>query len=322
MQSILVTGAAGFIGSHTVEALLDKGHSVVGLDCLDPYYAVERKRANLAEVREHARASAFSFVEGDIRNTELVAELFNKHAFDSVVHLAALAGVRASADEPLRYADVNVGGTTNLLENARKAAKPPRFIMASTSSAYGNSLASPFLEDDHADRPLAPYPATKRSAELMGHAYHHLYALDVTVLRFFTVYGARGRPDMLALKVLESMFGGPAVPLFDNGVLKRDWTYVLDTVAGIVAATDKRLGYEIINLGRGEPVLVSEFIQELETLTGHKANLFASKKPASDVDSTCADLTKAQRLLGYSPKISVREGVSLLVDWYKARVLK
>src|SRR6187551_1804339 len=267
-RTFLVTGAAGFIGSHTAIRLLERGDHVLGLDNFNDYYDPARKRANLQDVQTAAKAHGkFTFIEGDIRNRALLAELFQTHALSGVAHLAAMAGVRSSVEDPWLYYECNLTGTLNLLDAAHRF-NNPNFVFASTSSAYGNTKIIPFVETDSADRPLAPYPASKRAAELLGHAYHHLYGLDFTALRFFTVYGPRGRPDMLTYKLVDAIRTGKDLTLFDGGRMLRDWTYVADTAAGVVAAAERRLGYEIINLGRGEPVLVSDFIATFERLTG------------------------------------------------------
>ena len=318
-KTVLVTGAAGFIGSHSAAALLRRGDTVVGLDNLNDYYDPVRKRANLAEIEAGPGSNRFRFVHGDIRDRRLVEELFSGTRFDAIVHLAAMAGVRASIDDPWLYSDVNLTGTLNLLDATARHGKP-NFVFASTSSAYGNTKVIPFVESDTADRPLAPYPASKRAAELMGHSYHHIQGVDFTALRFFTVYGPRGRPDMMAFKVLESIRVGREVPLYNNGQMHRDWTFVDDIVAGVVAAADVRLGYEIVNLGRGEPVLLADFVQAIEELAGKKARLVPAPMMDADVAFTRADVTKANRLLGYSPRISVGDGVRAFYEWYQSAI--
>jgi len=317
VNSVLVTGAAGFIGSHVVEALLARGCFVVGLDNFNDYYAPARKRANSAETAAAPNAKSLRAVEGDIRDRALLQRLFEEHRPDAVVHLAAMAGVRASQLNPWLYYDVNLTGTLNLLE-ATRAFGLPNFVFASTSSVYGNTTTLPFIETDCADRPLAPYPASKRSAELLGHAYHHLYKLDFTALRFFTVYGPRGRPDMMAHKVLDSVHSGTELPLYNDGAMHRDWTFVSDIVDGVVRAIDRRLGFEALNLGRGEPVLVKDFVLEIERLAGRKANLVPAPMMDADVAYTFADISKAHALLGYAPRISVTDGVERLFRWYRS----
>ena len=319
-RTILVTGAAGFIGSHTAVRLLERGDHVVGLDNLNDYYDPARKRANLEEVqRSAAQSGQFTFIEGDIRNRALLGELFGKHEFSGIAHLAAMAGVRTSVEDPWLYCDVNLTGTLNLLDAARLN-KNPNFVLASTSSAYGNTKLVPFIETDPADRPLAPYPASKRAAELIGHSYHHMHGTDFTALRFFTVYGPRGRPDMMAYKLLESMRTGQSMPLFNGGNMYRDWTFVGDIVSGVVAAVDRRLGYEVINIGRGEPVLVVDFVKSLEKLAGKSAPLTSEPMMKADVSYTFANIDKAKRLLDYNPQVSVEEGVKRFYDWFKAAV--
>lgn len=314
---VLVTGAAGFIGSHTAATLLTRGDEVVGLDNLNDYYAPARKRQNLDVVAEHAKApGAFEFVKGDLRDRDTIDRLFEQHDFDAVINLAAMAGVRVSVENPWLYLDVNLTGTLNLLEAIRKCARKANFVFASTSSVYGRTETVPFVETDLADRPLAPYPSSKRSAEMLGFTYHHLHGLDFTALRFFTVYGPRGRPDMMAYKVLDSAFGGDEVPYYNAGQMHRDWTFVSDIVAGIVSAADRRLGYEIINLGRGEPVLLADFVEVLEELAGKKAKLNPAPMSDADVAYTYANVDKARRLLDYAPSVRVEDGIRQFFDWY------
>jgi UDP-glucuronate 4-epimerase len=318
-QPLLVTGAAGFIGGHVAEALLRRGDTVVGVDNLHPYYSPDRKRANLTEVAR-TPAGRFTFVEADVRDRAAMAALFERYQFAAVVHLAAMAGVRASLDDPHLYYEVNLTGTLNLLEAARLH-RTGNFVFASTSSAYGNTRQIPFVETDPCAAPLAPYAASKRAAELLGYTYHHVHGLNFTALRFFTVYGPRGRPDMMAYKVLENIFAGQKVPLFNQGQLHRDWTYVDDIVCGVVAAADRPLGYEIMNLGRGEPVLLADFVALLERQAGRKAHLVQAAMPDTDMAYTYADISKARRLLGYEPRTSVAEGVGKFWQWYQQAVL-
>lgn len=323
-STVLVTGSAGFIGSHVVDALLARGDAVVGLDSLDPYYDPARKRANVAEsLRAAPDPAAYTFVEGDVRDRAGLARLFTEHRFDAVVHMAAMAGVRASVDDPHLYVDVNLVGTLNLLEEARRASASLRsFVFASTSSVYGNTTVIPFIETDTCDRPLAPYPASKRAAELLGHAYHHLHRVPFTAVRLFTVYGPRGRPDMMAYKLLDNMFHGRPVPLYDGGRLVRDWTYVGDIAAGIVLAVDRPLGFEVVNLGCAEPVLLADFVRKMEDEAGRKTNLVDAPMQDADVAHTHADIGKARRLLGYEPRVRVDEGIAAFWRWYREAVLE
>lgn len=309
----MLTGAAGFIGSHTAERLLQLGDTVIGLDNLNPYYSPAIKRENLHALLDHP---AFTFVQGDIRDEGLLRRLFATHTFDSVIHLAAMAGVRASVEAPEYYFDVNVGGTLKLLEAARRSSRP-QFVFASTSSAYGKTERVPFKESDNADRPLAPYPASKRSAELLGHAYHHMHGLHFTAVRFFTVYGPRNRPDMLPYLVMDSIRRGKPFPLYNGGDMFRDWTYVDDIVSGVVSASRRHLGYEIINLGRGEPIHLGHFVDTLGALAGASANYHAAPMPPADVQTTFASIDKARRLLDYEPKVGVEEGVRRFFEWYE-----
>jgi UDP-glucuronate 4-epimerase len=313
---ILVTGAAGFIGSHAAIAFIERGDRVVGLDNLNDYYDPARKRANLAEISATpGAAECFTFIEGDIRDRALVRRLFSEWSFTAVAHLAAMAGVRVSVDDPWLYYETNLTGTLNLLDASHQNSKP-NFVLASTSSAYGNTKQVPFVETDSADRPLAPYPASKRAAELLGHSYHHIQGLDFTALRFFTVYGPRGRPDMLAYKILDAMRLGQSMPLYNGGQMHRDWTFVSDIVQGVVTATDRRLGYEVINIGRGEPVLLADFVRNLEALAGGRAPVTSEPMMRADVSHTYADISKARKLLDYEPKVSVADGVQQFFDWY------
>lgn len=315
--SILVTGAAGFIGSHVSQALLARGERVVGLDNLNSYYDPARKLANLAEID----APNFVFHQGDLREPGLVESLCQRENIDAVAHLAAMAGVRASVDEPHLYYEVNLTGTLNVLEAARRH-RLRQVVLASTSSVYGSTTRIPFLETDPCDRPLAPYAASKRAVEMLAYTYHHLFGLNITPLRFFTVYGPRGRPDMMPYKVLDNIFLGREVPLYNQGQMRRDWTHVRDIVQGVVAALDRPLGYEIINLGRGEPMLVADFISAIEKATGRQANLIPAPLPDTDVAITFADITKARNLLGYEPRLSVEEGVRDFWQWYRQAILR
>ena len=319
MKSVLVTGAAGFIGSHTVEALLDRGDFVVGLDnfehCGDP----RRKRRNVAELMRHAGAERFVLCEADVRDGDALQTLCQRHRFDAIVHLAALAGVRESIRHSRRYFDVNVNGSVCLLE-AAKDVGVGSFVFASTSSVYGDSELSPFAETQACDRPLSPYAASKRAVELLGAAYHHLHQLSFTALRFFTVYGPRNRPDMMAYKLLESIVHGKRVPLYDRGNLRRDWTFVKDIARGVVRAVDCQLGYQIINLGRGHAVWLRDFVSTLEELAGGRANLIHEPAPAADMPHTHARIDRARELLGYVPQTDVREGARALWQWYLTEV--
>ncbi|MCL4803069.1 MAG: GDP-mannose 4,6-dehydratase [Anaerolineae bacterium] len=313
-MSLLVTGAAGFIGSHLAEQLCRRGDTVIGLDNFNDYYAPARKRAN---ERRLAAYPNFRMVEADIRDRERMFELFATEKIDAVAHLAAMAGVRNAVTHPDLYVNVNLNGTQNLLDAARAAGGVRNFVFASTSSVYGNTTQIPFIETDPCDRPLQPYAAAKRAAEILGFSYHHLFSLNFTVLRFFTVYGPNGRPDMMAYLLADSIMKGKEIPLYDNGHMYRDWTFVDDTVNGVIAAIDRPLGYEIINLGRGEPVLLRHFVEIMEQLSGRKANVVPTPRLAADFARNEADISKARRLLDFNPSVSVDEGVRQFWEWYQ-----
>ncbi|CUS02853.2 conserved protein of unknown function [Candidatus Promineifilum breve] len=314
-MTILVTGAAGFIGSHTAERLCRRGDTVIGLDNFNDYYDPARKRAN--EQRLNAYPN-FRMVEADVRDRDALFALFAAEKIDAVAHLAAMAGVRDAMKLPALYVNVDLNGTQNVLDAARAAGNVGNFVFASTSSVYGNTTQIPFIETDPCDRPLQPYAAAKRAAEILGHSYHHLFGQNFTALRFFTVYGPHGRPDMMAYLLADSIVKGKEIPLYDNGQMYRDWTFIDDNVSGIVAALDRPLGYEIINLGRGEPVLLKDFVEMMEELSGRKANLVPTPRLAADFVRNVADISKARRLLDYQPSVPVIEGVRRFWEWYQA----
>lgn len=312
-MKILVTGAAGFIGSNLAEKLARRGDAVVGLDNFNDYYDPARKRANEQRLKAYPN---FCMVEADIRDRQAVLALMARERFDAVAHLAAMAGVRNAIANPELYIQVDYNGTQNLMDGAR-AEGVGNFVFASTSSVYGDTKQIPFVESDACDRPLQPYAAAKRAAEMLGFTYHHLFGLNFTVIRFFTVYGPQGRPDMMAYLVADSITKGTPIPLYEGGEMWRDWTFVEDITDGVAAALDRPLGYDIINLGRGEPVLLRDFVAHLEELAGGKANLTPTPKLSADVVRTYADTSKARRLLDYNPKVSVREGVEAFWHWYR-----
>ena len=317
-MTILVTGSAGFIGSHVTQALLARGERVIGLDNLNDYYAPSRKQANLAEIGE---SPGWRFVEGDIRDAETLRALFAAERPDKIIHLAAMPGIPYSMKHPLLYEDVNTRGTLNLLEMAREF-DVKKFVLASTSSIYGETDKIPFVETDPTDKPLAPYPATKKACEVLVYTYHHLYGLQCAVLRFFNVYGPRGRPDMTPCKFAEAIAAGREFTLYDEGRPRRDWTFISDIVSGILAAADADMGYEIFNLGRGQPVLMRDFVTILEKLVGKPARWKNAPLPPTDLPVTFADTTKAQRMLGYSPRVSIEEGLTQFWNWYQSPNLK
>lgn len=312
-MTILITGGAGFVGSHLARALLRRGDRVVALDNFNDYYDPAIKRAN---ARDLAQQPGFTLIEGDIRDTAALETLFHEHGVRRVAHLAAMAGVRESMRQPALYLDVNLTGTFNLLEAARRHGVE-NFVFASTSSVYGETQTLPFVETDAADRPLAAYPASKRAAEILAHTYHHLHQLNVTVLRFFNVYGPAGRPDMMPLRVMNALLDGTEIPLFNGGNLHRDWTYIDDTVQGVIAALDTPLGYEIMNLGVGAPISLREFIDVLEDLSGRMLRTRDVPAPPSDPPITFCDNAKIRRLLGFNPTTRVHDGLAQTWDWFR-----
>ncbi|HLF25989.1 MAG TPA: SDR family NAD(P)-dependent oxidoreductase [Anaerolineae bacterium] len=313
-MKILVTGAAGFIGSHVSERLLRRGESVVALDNFNDYYSPARKRANAASLAAYPHAR---IVEADIRDAAAIDALFAREQFERVVHLGAMANVRYSLKQPALYVDVNIKGTHNLLEAARVHGVQ-HFVLASTSSVYGQTDKLPFVETDPTDRPLAPYPATKKAAEVLAYTSHIAYGLKCRALRFFNVYGPRGRPDMMPYHYTRSILRGEPITVFDAGRPRRDWTYIDDTVDGVVAALDADFDYEIFNLGRGQPIVLSDFIQLIERLTGRAAIIQPAPLPDTEPTVTYSDTSKAARLLDYHPSVSLADGLAQFWEWYKA----
>lgn len=309
----MVTGGAGFIGSHTVDALLARGDEVVCIDDFNDYYSPRSKRQNLTVAQT---SSSFHLYESDIRDFHEMDRIFSIQKPQKVIHLAAMAGVRNSVKFPLLYEEVNVRGTLNLLELASRHAVR-NFVLASTSSVYGASKEIPFKEDNAAMKPLAPYPATKRSCELLAHVYHHLHGLHCTALRFFTVYGPRGRPDMTPYLFTQTISLGREITLYDDGRPQRDFTFIEDIIGGVLATLDADLEYEIINLGNSQPVVMRDFVTIIEDLLTRQAEIVSPPLPATEPPLTYADISKARRLLGYNPTTSVEEGMRHFIDWYQ-----
>jgi len=310
----LVTGAAGFIGSHLCERLTSQGWDVAGLDNFDPFYSEAVKRRNVAGLLSSGK---FELVEGDIRDAECVRSILASGDIDIIVHLAAKAGVRPSIEDPLGYQDVNINGTMVMLESAVKAGIK-KFVFASSSSVYGNNEKVPFSETDNVDFPISPYAATKKAGELLCHTYSHLYGIDMTCLRFFTVYGPRQRPDLAIHKFARLIEAGEAIPVFGDGSMSRDFTYIDDIVDGVVAAMERCSGYEIYNLGESRPVRLDELIAAIEKALGKKAIINRLPEQPGDVKLTYADVTKAQKELGYSPKTEFSAGLARFVRWLRA----
>jgi UDP-glucuronate 4-epimerase len=311
-MNILVTGGAGFIGSHLIEHLLDREDTVVALDNLNDYYDPKIKERN---IQPSLASKNLTFVKGDILDVPLLERVFSENAFDVIVHLAARAGVRPSLMQPILYEEVNCRGTLNLLELARKK-NIRRFVFASSSSVYGNVKTIPFTEDARIDRPVSPYAATKAAGELYCHNYHHLYGISATALRFFTVYGPRQRPDMAIHKFTDLIDRGKPIPFYGDGSTERDYTYYTDIIKGVTASIDRDLGYEIINLGESQTTRLAELVAIIEDKLGKKAILDKQPMQPGDVVMTCADVSKARRLLDYAPSTTVEEGVEKFVEWY------
>ena len=318
---ILVTGGAGFIGSHLIRRLLGRGDRITVLDDFNDFYDPARKRANVAPMLGR---DDYRLVEGDIRNAELVDELFDpaprgdsdRGGFDAVIHLAARAGVRPSLEEPILYEEVNCIGTLNLLEAARRHG-PEVFIFGSSSSVYGINRKVPFSEDDPIDLPISPYATTKRTGELMCFNYHHLYGLKTACLRFFTVYGPAQRPEMAIHKFTDRLAREETIPLFGTGDSRRDYTYVDDIVDGIIASLDLAPGFEIFNLGGAETTRLGDLVRWLAEELAVEPRIEYLPDQPGDVPITYADVSKAQRMLGYAPKVPIREGLRRFVAWYR-----
>jgi len=313
MKTILITGVAGFIGSNTAKKILKNGDHVIGIDNLNDYYRTDWKKQNLDQLKEN---SNFSFHQLDIRDLEALQKITQEENIDVIIHLAARAGVRASIENPLLYEEVNVKGTFNMLELAKEY-QIKQFVFASSSSVYGNQEKTPFSETDSVDHPISPYAATKKAAELIAHTYSHLYGINCIGLRFFTVYGPGGRPDMAPYLFTEAILTDKKIKKFGDGSSRRDYTYIDDIVDGVIAATKLDHPYEIINLGNNTPVSLNQFIQNLEEITNKKMNFDQLEMQPGDVEQTYADISKAQRLLGYQPKTSFKEGLEKFVNWYK-----
>mmetsp|Transcript_13054 Transcript_13054/g.25753 ORF Transcript_13054/g.25753 Transcript_13054/m.25753 type:complete len:478 (-) Transcript_13054:203-1636(-) len=313
---VLVTGGAGFIGSHVAEALLTRGDDVVIVDEVNDYYDKRLKRSNLARLQAGWGKDRLRVYEGDICDEPFITKVFETESPKWIVHLAARAGVRPSIQDPFIYIHSNVNATTRLLELARTHGNES-FVFASSSSVYGGSSAQVFKETDVVDYPVSPYAATKKSCELMAYTYHHLYGLNIAGLRFFTVYGPRGRPDMAPFKFVDRVSRGESIDQYGDGSSARDYTYIDDIVDGVVRSLDTPLGYQIYNLGNGNPVGLRDFIQIVEKATGKKAQINILPDQPGDVPRTAADITKARKLLGYEPKVPFEEGISRLAEWYR-----
>lgn len=313
-MTIFVTGGAGFIGSHLCEHLLARDFRVICLDNFDDFYNPRIKEQNVEGLLKNNK---FRLERGDIRDKDLLKNIFEKNKVDCVVHLAAKAGVRPSIQQPLDYMSVNVDGTVTLLEAMREAGVP-RFVFGSSSSIYGNQVKMPFSETDDVSRPISPYAASKHSGELVSYTYHHLYGMDVACLRFFTVFGPRQRPDLAIHKFTQLALSGQPVPLYGDGGTRRDYTFVADIVQGISKLIDNlEWRYEVFNLGCGSPVTLLEMVQAVEQALGKPLDIRFLDKQPGDVEQTHADIRKANAFFGYQPTVSLQEGVRRFVEWYQ-----
>jgi len=313
-MAILVTGCAGFIGSHFCEKLLKEKYEVVGLDNINPYYNPKIKLQNLKLLEGN---KSFIFIKGDFQDEALLKLLFSNYDIENVVHFGAMAGVRTSINLPIKYVKNNVVGTLNLLVAATNFGVNS-FNFASSSSVYGNSTPIPFEENAKADMPESPYAATKRSIELFGYTYYSLYGINFNSFRFFTVYGPRGRPDMAVYKFTKNILEDKEVQIYGDGSLQRDYTYVSDIVDGMFLGLNKKLGFEVFNLGNEHPISVNELVDKIEKILNKKAKRKYLRPPKGDAKITFANISKAKQILGYEPKVSIDQGLKDFISWYKS----
>jgi UDP-glucuronate 4-epimerase len=309
---IFVTGGAGFIGSHLTDRLLEAGHQVSVLDDFNSYYNPDFKRKNITSASANPK---YRIYEGDVSDLQVVEKIISDNSFEMIIHLAARAGVRASLQDPFLYQSVNVQGTLNLLETAKKRGIK-KITFGSTSSVYGLNKKIPFSEDDTTLNTVSPYAATKLAGEALCRAYSHLYKMDIAVLRFFSVYGPRGRPDMAIYQFSEKILQDEPIPFFGDGSSERDYTYVDDIVQGIQATTKKEFGFEIFNLGESETTSLQNLVSILQSSLGKKAKLKCLPDQPGDVPRTFANIDKARRVLGYDPQTKIREGIPKFVEWF------
>lgn len=316
---ILITGAAGFIGSHLTEKLLASGEEILGLDNLCDFYDRKLKKHNLEIIKNIDPENNFSFAEVDIRNSEKLKRIFGKYSIDTIIHLAAMAGVRPSIEDPILYQEVNVRGTQNLLECAKEF-EIKKFIFASSSSVYGNNKKTPFAETDNVDHPISPYAATKKAGELLCYTYHDLYEIDIICLRFFTVYGPRQRPDLAIHKFARIMQKRKPIPFYGDGSTARDYTFIDDIVDGLKKSLkwlrDNANVYEIINLGNNKPVKLSRLVEVVSEHFEHDIQINRLPIPKGDVIITFADISKATNLFEYDPKTSIEAGLDEFFKWF------
>jgi len=326
MKTVVVTGGAGFIGSHLCDALLKAGKRVIAVDSFNDYYDPQIKRSNVKEAQRIVAACVlpadrYTVAEGDIRDFAFLNRLFEENRVDTIVHLAAYAGVRPSIQNPALYTDVNINGTVNLLEISKKH-HIRQFVFASSSSVYGNNAKVPFSEKDAVDFPISPYAATKKAGELLGHTYHHLYGINMACLRFFTVYGPRQRPDLAIHKFTKLISEGLPVPYYGDGSTERDYTYIEDIIDGVTKAIEwVGVGegkYEVFNLGESGTIRLSRMVEAIEQALGKKAVLDKMPMQPGDVDRTFADVGLAKQILGYSPRWRFEDGIHRFVEWFEA----
>jgi UDP-glucuronate 4-epimerase len=313
-MNFLVTGGAGFIGSHVCERLLHDSHAVWAFDDLNDFYDPHLKRRNLRDIQSLAKP--FEFIHGNLTDAAALHEVFSAVKFDQVIHLAARAGVRPSLEQPALYQRVNVEGTVNVLEAARKSGVK-KITIASSSSVYGLNSKVPFSESDAVNSPISPYATSKLACESLGRVWHHIHKMDVAMLRFFTVYGQRQRPDLAIYKFAELLIAGKPIPVFGDGSTARDYTFVSDTLDGIIACTQREFGFEIFNLGESQTVKLSYLIELLEGALGRKAVIDRQPMQPGDVPLTFADISKARAKLGYHPQVKIEQGIKMFAEWFK-----
>jgi UDP-glucuronate 4-epimerase len=312
-MKVLLTGAAGFIGSHLGEYLLSNGHTVIGIDNFDPFYSKRFKDENIKSLKNSGQ---FTFYQADIRDILFLRDIFANNYIDVVIHLAAKAGVRSSMVNIAEYFEVNLDGTVNLLECMRQY-EVSKLVFASSSSVYGNNKKVPFAEIDPVDHPISPYAATKKSGELLCHVYHHLYNFDITCLRFFTVYGPRQRPDLAIHKFTRLIDIAEPIPFFGDGSTARDYTYIEDIIEGITSAMSRLNGFNVYNLGESRVITLKQLVQSIEDILNKKAILNKLPPQQGDVDITYSDISKAKEELGYDPKFDFETGLKKFIEWYK-----
>ncbi|MGO4547617.1 GDP-mannose 4,6-dehydratase [Paenibacillus sp. 2TAB23] len=330
MSTIVVTGGAGFIGSHLCDALLQKGHKVINIDSFNDYYDPVIKRNNVEETQDlvdklNLARDSYKVEEGDLRNAEFLNRIFNENQVDTIIHLAASAGVRPSIQDPVLYTDVNINGTVNLLEMS-KIHNIKSFVFASSSSVYGNNDKVPFSEDDVVDFPISPYAATKKAGELLCHTYHSLYNINMACLRFFTVYGPRQRPDLAIHKFTKLISEGEAIPYYGDGSSERDYTYIEDIIDGVTKAVEwvkeGERKFEVFNLGESNTISLRRMVEAIENTLGKKAVINKMPMQPGDVNRTYADVSKAKNILGYNPSWHFEDGISKFVEWYQSSTIE